>query len=689
MSFSARLVTFSDDQSNRYTTPGFSSIIKMENSNWNLISHNITDYFIINKTSNFTIKFEDDEGDYAKIKIQESQYFSSFVKYISSSTINILIQAEGTSGDLFEFVFYYTDSFHQSDSDWKIFTKQIIMFVSEPPMFNANLDKITVDQCQDYKFTLPSFSDLDSYNISIKLANGVPSWIYLKNNYIISINSNSGKNITEGLTEIGLILIDETNSWSNYTLNIFVEPKASPKFGFIPNIQQNQLQGVGVFINISYTNPVYVVDWNSNTIINELVVICSRLKINSEQLSYNQTWLKLVSLDSWSNKIYSNTFYLILNDSKPPTLAHSLDPFTVPKGIYTLFELPFDLFIDCCNEPLTYNASLISWSQNNSIDIGVNSTTNEKIYLYVFSNYPMSCKGFLTASNKYQTSGVEIALNIVSWSSKNCIKWFGPYQNQWIEWESEYMLDKSGIWLRKIEFFIFQNLNLYKIWGIITLAFIIIRIMLSIYFGRSLLNNISCLQLIISFILWTNKSYTSINNFLSNILFIKFDFGFIQKFTFDSTMMGWDSKSDKMSELQFYCHSTFQNYFFLILLISTSTIIWTLIILIFKRKRVDSFLIKMQSMHLFKNSNNANHQNYQHFMEWFILNLMMMFILISIADDFVDFLNHIFLSFLTLILIIIAWIYLYITQFRVFKLCFIKEMEPEYWEIGNSKLFKL
>ena len=323
------------------------------------------------------------------------------------------------------------------------------------------------------------------------------------------------------------------------------------------------------------------------------------------------------------------------------------------------------------------------------MDIGVNSTTDKKRYLYVFSNYPMSCTGFLTASNQYQISGTEIVLNVVSWSSKNCIKWFGPYQNQCIEWEAEYMLDMSGAWLRKIEFFSFQNLTFIKIWGVIAFSFIAFHIMLSAIFGRSLLNNIANLQLIIVFILWDDKSYINIKDFLSNILFIKFDFGFIHKLTFENTMIGWDSESNKMSKLQFYCHSTFQNYFFFLVIMTAATIIWTLVKFIIKIKRVDKFLIKMQNIHLFQIKNYVRLQNYQHFLEWFILNLMIMFILINIVDDEVNFLNHIFLSFITIIFITAGCFYLYKTHFKIFQFWFIKEMEPEYCKVEDSTLFKL
>ena len=76
--------------------------------------------------------------------------------YISPSTVNIMIQPEGSPGDMFDFTFYYTDSFHQND-DWQKISTQIVLFSSTPPIFNTNLNSITVDLWKDYLYTFPTF----------------------------------------------------------------------------------------------------------------------------------------------------------------------------------------------------------------------------------------------------------------------------------------------------------------------------------------------------------------------------------------------------------------------------------------------------------------------------------------------------------------------------------------------------
>ena len=165
----------------------------MENNNWNLITQNFKNYFVLNKISEISILFKDDETDNIIVRVQNSLYYNSFVKYLSSNTMIIMIQPEGNAGDQFEFSFDYTDSFHQNDGDWRSITQQMILFNSEPPVFDTDLDTIYVNKCRDYNFELPNISDPDSYNISVKHADEAPKWIILNENNTVSIYSNSGK----------------------------------------------------------------------------------------------------------------------------------------------------------------------------------------------------------------------------------------------------------------------------------------------------------------------------------------------------------------------------------------------------------------------------------------------------------------------------------------------------------------
>ena len=471
----------------------------MENNNCNLATSVLPHYLILNKTTELNIQFEDNENDNVKVQISKSQYFSSFIKYTTSDSLNIMIQPEGVCGDKFNFTIYYTDSFHLNDEDWQNFTTQMTLFASIPPTFDKYLDSITVNKWQNYLYLLPTFSDPDSYNISVKLGEGTPNWISMNKNFTISLNSKSSNDVKEGLTQVDIVLIDETNSWTKYTINITVEPRISPIFGLIPNVNIEQLEGDGVVLNITSDYKVDVIGWDSDNILSWIIFDNSRLKVRSNFTILTQVWLRFVSQNSWGNEVYSDLFHLT-SISTPPVVVNKVIPFVIPKGIYTLFELPDDLFINYNGEELFYNASVTSWSQNHFFDIGIKSEKDRKPILYAYSNFTVNWKGSITASNQQQTSEVEVTLSVISCSSKNWIRCYGPYQNQCTECESGYKLDQSGAWLRNVDYFSFQNLTFFKVWSIISFAAILIHIILSIFFGREFLNNITLKLLAQSFL---------------------------------------------------------------------------------------------------------------------------------------------------------------------------------------------
>ena len=176
--FSAKLITFSNGQSNKYTTQNFAFNINMENNNWELVSSSIPNYLSLNQISNFTIQFQDEEDDNVRINIQSSTYFVSFVKYLSSNNANILIMPEGSSGDQFDFSFIYTDSYHLNSNDWQLFTKQMILFASQPPVFDSSLNSVNVNQWQDYLYVFPKYSDPDSLYPKIPIENSILNSVF-------------------------------------------------------------------------------------------------------------------------------------------------------------------------------------------------------------------------------------------------------------------------------------------------------------------------------------------------------------------------------------------------------------------------------------------------------------------------------------------------------------------------------
>ena len=557
------MITFSNNQGSRYTTQNFTSIFVMENTNCELFSTQYKNYLVLNKISNFSFEFEDIEGDNVKIKAETSSYFSSFVQYLSSDSIYILVMPQQTTNYQIEFNFMYSDSFHQTNADWMLFSSKLNIFASEPPVFVRSLDAIVVSRCQDLNYVLPDYSDSDSSNITAKFDGNVPNWIAI-NNFTIAIKSKSGKNVTDGLIQIDLILIDETNSWTKYAFNVTIKPILSTVFGLIPNISKEKLTKDGFLLNSTSANQINVVNWFNNSMTENLIIDNLMLKLTTDLKYLTQKWLKLESTDLCGNKVYSNSFYILSNDIKPPSVTYNLDPFSVPKGIYTLYELPHDLFTDFSAPELAYNVTAITWTQKNFIDVGLKSSSDNKVIIYVFSNFTMSWKASLLASNSHQSSEIIITLNVISWSSKNCVKWSGPYQSQCTEWAVDFMLEQSGMWLRKMDYFSFEDMTFFKVWGIISFVFLLLHLALSILFGRKLLNKVVCIQIIIIFMMQSNTGDSGLKDFLTNILFIKFDFGFMYKLLFRSENSLCKTESDKMVDLQFYCQSNNSKLFLFI-----------------------------------------------------------------------------------------------------------------------------
>ena len=689
LSLSARLFTFSQDNFNRITTQSSYISISFTNNNWVMLSSSYPSYLVYNQIEQIQVRFSDDEDDNVIIKLAENPQLSSFVKYSSSTSATIFVQSNSAETSSTTMNIDYTDSYHQDSQYWQHAEIQFSLFASEPPVFVRSLDDVVVSRCQDSVYLLPDYSDPDSFNITAKLDGYVPDWITI-NNFTISINSKSGQNFTDGLTQIGLILVDETNSWTKYVLNITIEPILSPVFGYINDMSKQQLKS-GVLLQVTSTNLINVVDWSNNQVIIWISLRNSMLKVSSNISNYKQTWLRLVSTDSCTNNIYSNSFHIVLSNI-PPVLTNTIGPFIAPKGVYTLFEIADDLFIDLNNNPLIYSASITNWSQQHFWDIGVKLSSDSKHYLYVFSNFSMDWVASISASNFYSTSVISTDIKFIKWSSVNCIKCDGPNQNQWTKWKLGYRLDSSGMWLAEANYFLFEGLTFYQICSIVAFVSTIIHIWLSFVLGRNLLNSIINIQLIIVFVFCFNQVDDQLQELLNNILFIKLDFGFIHKLTFDNKFIWCKGGSEKMVELQFYCQSTAQNYFFL-LVSSLFVFIWWKVINHFGKLRnfiADRYIKIINAIKIFrKNKPQPKEKRLNRILEWIFINIISLFAAISMINDIFNIADNIISSSLSLVLISVFLVYLYRTKFEILNPKFLIENQSEYQLVCENNLFKL
>ena len=410
--FSARLYTISDNVDD--ITTNSSTSISFINSNWNLVSFNYSYYLVLNQVKEMQFVFIDDEDDIIKIKVNTNANYGSFVKYENSSLVTIMLQSTTSQLDPVDFIFMYTDSYHQANEDWTEFSTSLYLFESEPPFFNETLNNIQANNWKDFQFTLPTVIDLNNENVTIKLKEGTPNWIQIRNNTTLEILSKSDINAPEGQTEVTIVLENHSMAWRKYSLNITIESYAFQEFSLIPDIKIDQLYGDGVLINSLITTEIKVVDCLSDHKISWLVFESSRLKLRIESLNttlIKNTWWRLSTIDLCNSTIFSVPFYINSNKlSRPPALAHRIGPFEVPIRTYILIKIPDDMFVDFNGNETQLSATVLSCSFERNLNVGIISENDKQdnLLLYIFSDYVNNWKICLQSSDIFNQSSEQI-----------------------------------------------------------------------------------------------------------------------------------------------------------------------------------------------------------------------------------------------------------------------------------------
>ena len=364
--FSAKLFTISGNDSK--ITSNYTTEINFKNSNWKFVSGNYSSYLVINKISKLVFLFQDEEDDNVIVKVETNQSYNAFVEYPDSTSATIIMQVNEIKESFLNFSFSYTDYYHQETEYWMEYNISLSLFTSEPPYFNESLSSIRVNKWADAQYILPDVIDLNNETVTIKLGEDTPDWIQIQDNFIISILSKSSENIDEGSIEVTVILENESLAWKKYSLNITITPAYFPIFGNIPDINITKLTDSEKYLFIISYYEVNVVECNSDSIIEWITYNNSYLRLNdnfNDKFNPRKKCARLSSYDSWMNIVYSNPFNIynsLIN--RPPALLNSMGPFSIAIGKYYLFEIPNDMFDNYDGVVLTYNASVVSWSQD-------------------------------------------------------------------------------------------------------------------------------------------------------------------------------------------------------------------------------------------------------------------------------------------------------------------------------------
>ena len=191
--FQSQLIGFSflnNDLNNTIST--FYSTFNFTNNNWAVAGSYSNWYVVIQQVANFTMMFDDAEGDTVFLKLIDRGNISLFIKQLNKSTYALIASWYDDTVSESTIVLAYTDVYHKESQYWTNISININVFTSKPPNFIEQPNNLVINlwQHEVLKFELPAISDPDSNIFKVSLANNPPDWIQIE-----AINSRSS-NVT-------------------------------------------------------------------------------------------------------------------------------------------------------------------------------------------------------------------------------------------------------------------------------------------------------------------------------------------------------------------------------------------------------------------------------------------------------------------------------------------------------------
>ena len=169
--FQSQLIGFSFISYNLDNTIStFSSSFNFTNDNWVVAGSYSNWYVVYQQMANFTMNFEDTEGDTVLLKKVDSGSLSVFIQRQSKSVYTLLATWYDETISETAVVLAYTDVYHTDIQFWTNISINVNAFKSEPPKFVEQPNNLVVDLWQQdtLRFGLPAISDPDStaFNVS-------------------------------------------------------------------------------------------------------------------------------------------------------------------------------------------------------------------------------------------------------------------------------------------------------------------------------------------------------------------------------------------------------------------------------------------------------------------------------------------------------------------------------------------
>ena len=545
-------------------------------------------------------------------------------------------------------------------------TIKLYLFAVDPPYFANDLQLVHANRWSNTNVDLPAVIDPNGLNWTISLDPSTPAWVSLSNRSLTLNTTDFNYNISE-TTIVLLKITNEKNAWVKYNLTIEIASYTSLSFGVISNI--TVVEGTQTEVKLDLQNALnfQIVDWTNNTITwIEFDKQSSTLIINSSNNFVQTQCAKLLSNDSWQNKVYSNEFTIFVNQTTvhPPILANSFGPLKIYSGQTSLFIIPEDLFISVVAYNLEYSVEVLNWSVSTVLHANITSSKlDNSSVLYLQSNDPKTCFIALIATDlNSQSAETIVEVDALNWASKDCAQWKSEYQADCVKCTTNYVLGSAGVCLWNTVYFSDSLDNLFDIWGLVIMIWLTINWVLIVFIEIRSLCSIEFAYTIIILVVSSSKQNTNLMRLITWMQIFKFDFGFIDYFNIRQ-MLFCKLGTDKMAELQFYCQSTVLNYFMLLVIILA--FLWIVFALKFASRRLN-FVSKWYKFIISKLKTQS--------IAWISIHIFWPFLWINLISDALNSSSHLRLSLLSFLLFVVCVIILMIKLPSVFTLLFVKSI---------------
>ena len=235
-------------------------------------------------------------------------------------------------------------------------------------------------------------------------------------------------------------------------------------------------------------------------------------------------------------------------------------------------QLPDNLFIDPDGDILKYSST--GWIENSLLklvtDIRSDSNINT-LYLFVKKFSSGKCQIAITATDPSdQSNTILVNVEVLNWTSKDCVLWDGNLQINCQKWTFGYELETtSGAWLQIMQYQTFYFDSLYYILGIITFIAILFPICLILLYGKITLLPIMYIQIITAIVFSNDEVSQNIKNYFEWLQIYKLDFGFLNNlFRINYSPLWILSNYSQFSLVRMYWSGLTINFIYLIIFIS-------------------------------------------------------------------------------------------------------------------------